>query len=75
MAFRLFCPNCGSRPCTEFAFGGEVHQGNPEESYQHAWWPANVAGWQAERWFHQDGCRRWLTVRRNTVTNDIHAVD
>jgi heterotetrameric sarcosine oxidase delta subunit len=75
MAFRLFCPNCGSRPYTEFSFGGETHPPDPELSYQQAWWPDNVAGTQTERWFHQAGCRRWMTVRRNTVTNDIDAVD
>jgi sarcosine oxidase subunit delta len=29
---------------------------------------------QTERWFHFAGCRRWLTVERNTVTNEVHAV-
>jgi heterotetrameric sarcosine oxidase delta subunit len=31
----------------------------------------NTTGWQDERWFHRDGCRRWLTVTRNTSTNEI----
>ncbi len=26
---------------------------------------------QRERWFHAYGCRRWLTLRRDTVTNRI----
>jgi len=31
MALKLTCPNCGSRPHTEFWFGGEleVHAGSP----------------------------------------------
>jgi heterotetrameric sarcosine oxidase delta subunit len=31
----------------------------------------NVPGVQEERWFHLFGCRRWLTVRRDTVSNRI----
>jgi UDPglucose--hexose-1-phosphate uridylyltransferase len=31
----------------------------------------NVAGVQEERWFHAYGCRRWLTLRRDTTTNRI----
>ena len=35
------------------------------------WMRRNVAGDQSERWFHRDGCRRWLTITRNTVTNQV----
>jgi heterotetrameric sarcosine oxidase delta subunit len=31
----------------------------------------NVCGDQRERWFHRDGCRRWLTITRNTLTNTV----
>ena len=34
----------------------------------------DAAGKQTERWFHFAGCRRWLTVERDTVTNEVHAV-
>jgi sarcosine oxidase delta subunit len=30
---------------------------------------------QSERWYHYAGCRRWLTVQRNTSTNVVHGVD
>jgi heterotetrameric sarcosine oxidase delta subunit len=33
----------------------------------------NVAGVQRERWFHRDGCRRWLTISRNTLTNIVES--
>jgi len=31
----------------------------------------NPAGLTTERWFHVAGCRRWLTVRRDT-TSDLN---
>ena len=75
MAFRITCPHCGSRPYTEFAFGGEARRPESADAYEHVWLPDNIAGVQTERWFHQAGCGRWLTVKRNTVTHEIHAVD
>ena len=35
---------------------------------------SNPAGWQTERWFHTAGCRCFLIVERNTMTNEIRAV-
>ncbi|MBI4421822.1 MAG: sarcosine oxidase subunit delta [Gemmatimonadetes bacterium] len=79
MALRLTCPNCGSRPFTEFWFGGEIRPSyhpalSAEDDYRRLWLPENAAGRQTERWFHYAGCRRWLTVERDTVTNEVHAV-
>ena len=34
----------------------------------------NVAGVQTERWFHYAGCRRHLTVERDTRTNEIRGI-
>jgi heterotetrameric sarcosine oxidase delta subunit len=31
----------------------------------------NVAGITTERWFHAAGCRRWLTLRRDTRTDQV----
>ncbi len=79
MALRLHCPNCGSRPFTEFWFGGESRAmydpARPAEAdYQRLWLPENTAGRQTERWFHFAGCRRWLTVERDTTTNEVYGV-
>lgn len=79
MALRIRCPNCGSRPFTDFWFGGELRgmydPAQPAEAdYQRLWLPENAAGRQTERWFHFAGCRRWLTVERDTTTNEVHAV-
>jgi sarcosine oxidase subunit delta len=80
MALLIRCPNCGSRPFTEFWCGGEVpghateaDGSDPlEADFQRVWLRRNVAGPQVERWFHAAGCRRWLTLTRDTLTNGIH---
>ena len=37
----------------------------------HVFLPENAAGAQVERWFHLLGCRRWITVTRDTTTNEV----
>ncbi len=78
MGFRIACPNCGSRPFTEFWFGGEhrpfIDAQDLDEDFARVWFRENVAGRQSERWYHYAGCRRWLTVERDTVTNKIYGV-
>ncbi len=74
MSLKIPCPNCGLRPYDEFSFGGELraidavtHQGDFERVYLRE----NAPGPQVERWYHLFGCRRWLTLTRDTVTNRI----
>jgi heterotetrameric sarcosine oxidase delta subunit len=31
----------------------------------------NPEGVQTERWFHVFGCRRWLTLQRDTRTDEV----
>ena len=45
-----------------------------EDDFERVWLRQNEAGPQVERWFHAAGCRRWLTVERDTRTNEIGAV-
>jgi methylglutamate dehydrogenase subunit B len=75
MGFRIDCPNCGPRSYHEFSFGGELRaydaDASMEEDYVSTWLRRNVAGPQEERWFHFAGCRRWLTVERDTRTNKV----
>lgn len=75
MALRITCPNCGSRPFTEFWCSGEVQAmpagTGPEEDFDRVWMRHNKAGVQRERWYHVAGCRRWLTCERDTRTNQI----
>jgi len=68
------CPTCGPRPFTEFAFGGELRPlgaADAERDFERVFLRENAAGVQEERWFHRFGCRRWVTVRRDTVSNRI----
>jgi heterotetrameric sarcosine oxidase delta subunit len=68
------CPHCGRRPFTEFAFGGElrpIEADDLEADFARVYLRENAAGPQEERWFHLLGCRRWLTISRDTVTNRI----
>jgi heterotetrameric sarcosine oxidase delta subunit len=83
MALLIACPNCGTRPYTEFWFGGELTARPPapgvaadaSAEFARVWYRQNVAGMQSERWYHYAGCRRWLTVQRDTSTNVVHGVD
>ena len=80
MALMIPCPTCGLRPFTEFWCAGEVpdpateadHPDPLEADFQRVWLRRNRAGPQVERWFHAAGCRRWLTLTRDTLTNRIH---
>ncbi len=74
MGLKIPCPNCGLREYTEFTFGGELRPleaSDPDEDFARVTLRENAAGLQEERWYHLYGCRRWLTLRRDTVTNRI----
>lgn len=73
----ITCPNCGERPVTEYRFGGEI-PAVPERitdpdarNLDYVWMQSNLAGVTTERWFHAAGCRRWLTLRRDTRTDRV----
>ena len=73
----LDCPRCGRRPIDEFTFGGERRPvpdsiADPDErDFDEVWVFENPDGVATERWFHAFGCRRWLTVRRDTSTDTV----
>ena len=74
MGLNVPCPTCGPRPFTEFTFGGElrpIEADDADGDFDRVFLRENVDGVQVERWFHLFGCRRWLTVRRDTVTDRI----
>lgn len=84
MTLKVTCPNCGPRYTTEFWFGGElIPHAAPRTAtddalaadFARVWLKTNVAGVQSERWFHHAGCRRWLTVERDTRTNEFQDHD
>ena len=71
MSIQIPCPHCGERPLEEFVHG-EVPQvpaaiADPEaRDLDRAFMRSNPEGPVVERWFHLYGCRRWLTVTRDT---------
>ncbi len=73
----LTCPTCGRRPLDEFAFGDERRPApdwisdTAERDFDVVWIFENPDGPTTERWFHAAGCRRWLTVRRDTSTDTV----
>jgi heterotetrameric sarcosine oxidase delta subunit len=74
MGVEIPCPNCGPRDHGEFAFGGELRPleaADEAEDFRRVFLRDNPAGLQRERWFHLFGCRRWLTIERDTRTNRI----
>lgn len=76
MSFLISCPNCGARGVHEFRFGGELTQRPTPDASQGEWSEfiydrRNVAGVQREWWYHKFGCRKWLLVLRDTVSNNV----
>ncbi len=71
----ITCPNCGARPTDEFRFGGELPsvpdsvEGDDARNVDYVWFFNNTNGPSTERWFHDAGCRRWHTYRRDTSVN------
>jgi sarcosine oxidase subunit delta len=76
MSIVLPCPNCGPRPIEEFEYGEtpvvpESITNADERDLDRAFMRNNPEGPQTERWFHTFGCRRWLTLRRDTRTDEV----
>ena len=73
MSLLVPCPRCGLRPQEEFTFGGELRAlSAPDvEDFARVYLRENAPGPQRERWYHAFGCRRWVTLTRDTVTNLI----
>lgn len=73
----LPCPHCGPRNVSEFRYAGEAsarpdpNATTPEEWRAYLYMKRNPAGWTTEKWFHGTGCRRYFTVERHTVTNEV----
>jgi heterotetrameric sarcosine oxidase delta subunit len=44
-----------------------------ERNLDWVWMHDNIDGVTTERWFHAAGCRRWLTLRRDTRTDRVVA--
>ena len=73
---RIPCPHCGIRAVEEFVHG-EIPE-TPDtitnadaRDVDRAFMHSNVEGIITERWFHALGCRRWLTITRDTRNNQV----
>jgi heterotetrameric sarcosine oxidase delta subunit len=73
---RIRCPHCGVRAVEEFIYGEipatpealtEADARDVDRAFMHT----NAEGIVTERWFHSAGCRRWMTVTRDSRTNEI----
>lgn len=73
------CPHCGPRAQIEFTYGGDAtvsRPANPDSVETKEWLDFvylrdNPRGPHVEWWHHAAGCRRWIKVRRNTLTHEI----
>lgn len=77
---RIACPYCGERWRDEFIVLGDAGLADRPEGqefrsfYVYTYLRENVAGRHRELWYHQQGCRQWLVVTRDTRTHDIHDI-
>lgn len=77
--FRIPCPHCGLRDASEFRHHGEARTRpdprtvTPQEWRAYLYEQPNLAGWISETWYHRAGCRRFVSVARNTVTNETRS--
>jgi sarcosine oxidase subunit delta len=71
----ITCPHCGERPIEEFIYGEiptvpESITDPDARDIDRAFMRSNPEGITIERWFHVFGCRRWLTLQRDTRTDE-----
>ena len=76
MSIQIPCPHCGVRPLEEFLYKELPNVpetiANPEaRDFDRAFMQANPEGPVRERWFHAHGCRRWVTIDRDTRDETI----
>ncbi|MEO1610801.1 MAG: sarcosine oxidase subunit delta [Pseudomonadota bacterium] len=75
---RINCPCCGLRMVEEFTYLGDAAMMNRPEggaSYEYTYLRDNPAGRHRELWYHEQGCRSWLVVERDTTTHEIFSVE
>jgi heterotetrameric sarcosine oxidase delta subunit len=76
---RIPCPFCGLRDAHEFSVRGEAGPARPDPTAPDAearfvaylYERDNPRGPDREHWYHAAGCRRWLTVVRDTLTHEV----
>jgi len=73
---RIPCPFCGSRDSREFVYRGDAAPARPagddaDAMFDYLYLRDNPAGEFEELWYHAQGCRNWLRVRRDTCSHAI----
>lgn len=76
---QINCPHCGPRAQAEFIYERTVDSvvpfdAAPEEAMTKLFTRTNPRGPDEEIWRHTYGCRAWMVVMRNRVTNEVSAV-
>jgi len=69
---RINCPYCGERDAQEFVYRGDAGPKRPDDEdgfFDYVYLRSNPAGPIAEHWYHAQGCRTWIAVRRDTVSH------
>ncbi|WP_120499117.1 sarcosine oxidase subunit delta [Roseovarius sp. EL26] len=70
------CPHCGPRDQSEFFYGG-THAPQPALSAKSVKWHEAIhlraanPEIQAELWYHESGCARWIYLRRDLKTHEF----
>ncbi len=74
----LSCPYCGPRDHSEFRYGGDASKTRPAHGaadpkvwHDHVFLFDNPKGAHKEYWQHVLGCRRWMIVERDTLSQAI----
>ena len=73
----LDCPRCGRAPARRVRVrrGASAAPSSIADAeardFDEVWIFDNPDGPTTERWFHAAGCRRWLTVRRDTSNDTV----
>jgi sarcosine oxidase subunit delta len=75
---RIPCPYCGERDLSEFIYYGDptprpdpTASDAPRRFYEAIYLRDNPAGPHEELWYHANGCRSWVRVKRDTRTHEI----
>ena len=76
---QISCPHCGPRGQSEFVFERTVDSvvaldDTPEHAMVALFTRGNPRGNDDEIWRHTYGCRAWMVVSRDRVTNEIDAI-
>ncbi len=73
---RIPCPFCGERDSGEFVYRGDASPVRPADDagfHDYVYLRDNPATIIEEHWYHDQGCRNWIVVSRDTRTHAIEA--